>query len=102
MGQGVSTGHKVLFGFSSSRFFVEDLQDSGLELCHVGNVVGGHTVFTLHTGDDHLVDRGAMVDGVVGQGKVEGDRGGRRGLAAKGSGDGASSQLGGGDRKSVV
>ena len=51
MRQGKSTRHKVLFRLGRAPLFVQNLQNARLELCHIGDVTGRDTVFTI-TGEE--------------------------------------------------
>jgi len=78
MRQGVTAGHKVFFRFGAGAFLVQNLQDAGLELRHVRDVVCRHSVLSGLPRDDDRVHVNAVVNGFVGQTEIELD-GGHRG-----------------------
>lgn len=72
MGHGVSSSNKVLFVIAS--LIVSNGQNSRLELGDVGDVVGSDSVLSLRSWNADAKHRGTLVNGFVGDGKVESDR----------------------------
>ena len=73
MRQRVAAGNKVLFG--GRRFVVQNLDHAGLELRHVRDVVGGDPVLSRQPRQDDGVDARVLVQGPVGEAKVQVDGG---------------------------